>query len=285
MGRLKVGLALITWALCSQRGWAALNPNEVPFELFRGYFIVAHGSVGNLKNLAFLVDTGAVPTVLDERIAHELHLRSEGEQIDVFTKKLRTKRAIAADLRLGPLHAAGLQVVILDLSFEQSAVGTSVDAIVGFDLLSQAPFTIDYESRKISVGPIDPSMTSIPYRPGLPFAVVDLKIEGRSRGILVDTGTRDLVLFESGIQDCRSSVQISKVQIWSNIGGDVLVREIGLTNAFLGTEPWGSRKAYLLQDDREQPYGFVGFLGTKALKARFVGLDPVRRVLAWGQAK
>lgn len=163
MGRLKAALALITWALCSQSGWAALNPSEVPFELFRGYVIVAHGSVGNLKNLAFLIDTGAVPTVLDERIAHKLQLRSEGEQIDVFTKKLRTKRAIAADLRLGPLHAAELQVVILDLSFEQSAVGTRVDAIIGFDLLSQAPFTIDYESRKISVGPIDTSLTTIPY--------------------------------------------------------------------------------------------------------------------------
>ena len=50
------------------------NPNEVPFKLCRGYAIVVRGSVGNLKNLNFLVDTGAVPSVLDERIAQKLHL-------------------------------------------------------------------------------------------------------------------------------------------------------------------------------------------------------------------
>jgi hypothetical protein len=259
--------------------------NEVPFKLFRGYLIVARGSIGHLKNLNFLVDTGAAPAVLDERIARKLHLNRQTEQIDVFTKRLQIKQAIAPEVRLGPLHAGELRVAILDLSFEREAVGTTVDAIVGYDLLGQGPFTIDYEARKIIVGPIHPSLARIPYHPDLPFAVVDLKIGGRNLPILVDTGTSDLVLFESGIRDCLSSVKISQGVIWSNVGGEVRVREIGLVNTYLGTESWGSRKAYLLRDDGDQPYGFVGLLGTTALKARRVGFDPVRRVLAWEATK
>jgi Aspartyl protease len=133
---------------------------------------VARGSIGNLKNLNFLIDTGAVPAVLDERIARKLHLDTQGEQIDVFTKKLQTKQAIAPDVRLGPLHAGELRAAVLDLSFEREAVGTKVDAIVGYDLLGQGPFTIDYEARKITVGPIDPLLARIPYHPDFPFAAL-----------------------------------------------------------------------------------------------------------------
>jgi len=183
------------------------------------------------------------------------------------------------------LHAEELRVAILDISFEREAIGTSVDAIVGYDLLGQAPFTIDYEARKIIVGPIDPFLARIPYHPDLPFAVVDLKIGGRNLPILVDTGTSDLVLFESAIRDSVASIKISQAVIWSNFGGEMRVREIGLTNTYLGTESWGSRKAYLLRDDGDQPYGFVGLLGTTALKARRVGFDPTRRVLAWEATK
>jgi hypothetical protein len=258
---------------------------EVPFKLFRGYLIVARGSVGRLKNLNFLIDTGAVPAVLDERIARKLHLNRQAEQIDLFTKKLQIKQAIAPEVRLGPLHAGELRVAILDLSFEREAVGTTVDAIVGYDLLGQGPFTIDYETKKIIVGPIDQSLARIPYHPDLPFAVVDLKIGGRNLPILVDTGTSDLVLFESGIRDCLTSVKVSRGEMWSNVGGELRVREIGLANTYLGTESWGSRKAYLLRDDGDQPYGFVGLLGTTALRARRVGFDPVRRVLAWEATK
>ena len=57
--------------------WAADSPNEVPFKLYRGYVIVVRGSIGGLKNLNFLVDTGAVPSVVDARIARKLHLRGQ----------------------------------------------------------------------------------------------------------------------------------------------------------------------------------------------------------------
>jgi len=51
---------------------------DIPFELHSGYLIVVKGSIGKLKNLSFVLDTGSYRSVLDERIARKLHLPSAG---------------------------------------------------------------------------------------------------------------------------------------------------------------------------------------------------------------
>src|SRR5215469_17324977 len=124
---------LLALSLAPSVGFAANNPSEVPFKLYRGYAIVVRGSVGNLKNLNFLIDTGAVPSVLDERIAQKLHLIGTTEKLSVFTQQVQTQRAVAQDLRLGPLSAEAVPVVVRDLSFAADALGTRVDAMIGFD--------------------------------------------------------------------------------------------------------------------------------------------------------
>ena len=40
---------------------------RVPFVLYRGYTIVVHGSIGRIMRLNFIVDTGAVPSIVDRR--------------------------------------------------------------------------------------------------------------------------------------------------------------------------------------------------------------------------
>src|SRR5690349_17614092 len=111
---------------------ASDNPNEVPLKLYRGYAIVVRGSVGNLKNLNFLIDTGALPSVLDQRIAQKLHLGGDAEKLSVFSKKVDTERAIAPKVQVGPQRAEVLPVMIRDLSFVGDALGTRVDAMIVF---------------------------------------------------------------------------------------------------------------------------------------------------------
>ena len=135
---------------------AAHNRSEVPFKLYRGYAIVAHGSIGNMNNLNFLIDTGAVPSVLDRRIAERLHLIGTSENLSVFTQELKAERVSVQNVDLGPFHADTLPAVVRDLSFAEEALGTRVDAIIGFDLLNRNAFTIDYQFKKITVGPIAP---------------------------------------------------------------------------------------------------------------------------------
>jgi predicted aspartyl protease len=278
-------MVAVVLAACSpapQVVLAADNINEVPFKLYRGYAIVARGSIGNVKNLNFLIDTGAVPSVLDRRIAEKLHLIGTTEKLSVFTQKLETERVIAPDVNLGPFHADALPAVVRDLSFAEETLGIRVDAIIGFDLLNQSAFTIDYRSKKIKVGPIDPSLVAIPYHAGLGYAVVEMKIQQQTLLLLVDTGASDLVLFESATLVCPNAIKNVGSQTWSNMGGDIRVQQVQLEDAFLGLIPWGAQDVFVLPDSGgNQPGGLRGLLGVASLKARRVGFDPERRVFAW----
>ena len=169
MGRVRMAALLTAWTLSSAFTWAADSPNKVPFKLYRGYVIVVRGSIGGLKNLNFLVDTGAVPSVVDARIAQKLHLRGQPGRVDVPTKTLATERVTVPDVEVGPSHVGELPVIVQDLSFAEEALGTRVDAMIGFDVLGQSPFTIDYESRELVFGPVDPSFSTVPILPAYPM--------------------------------------------------------------------------------------------------------------------
>jgi hypothetical protein len=39
-----------------------------------GYLVIVEGSIGNLGKLNFVVDSGAYPSVVDQKIAHGLGL-------------------------------------------------------------------------------------------------------------------------------------------------------------------------------------------------------------------
>jgi len=275
-----MALLLTAGALFSTLGAAANKPNEVPFKLYRGYVVVVRGSIGILKNLNFIVDTGAVPSVLDARIARKLHLRGQPNRVELPTKTLATERVTVPDVTLGPSHVGELFVIVQDLSFVEEALGIRVDAMVGFDLLGQSPFTIDYELKSIVFGPVDRSFSTVSYSPGLPYAIVVLHIEKESLGILVDTGASNLVLFQSGVHNCRSALNTIGRETWTNMGGEMPVAKAQLINTFLGAVSWGHRMAYIPDNSANQPSGLAGLLGTVALGKR-VAFDPDRGVVAW----
>jgi len=277
---VRVAMVLTALALLSAISSAADNPNEVPFKLYRGYVIVVRGSIGGLKSLNLLVDTGAVPSVLDVRIARRLRLHGQPGQVDVPTKTLATERVTVLDVEVGPSHAEQLSMIVQDLSFAEEVLGTRVDAMIGLDLLGQSPFTINYESRKLVFGPVDPSLSTVSYSPGLPYAVVILQVQQEALEILVDTGASNLVLFESGVRNCRPAIKRVGRETWTSMGGEMPVAKAQLVNAHLGAASWGQRLVYIPDNSANQPSGLAGLLGTVALGKR-VAFDSVLNMLAW----
>jgi hypothetical protein len=276
--------ALAIWSLSPYGVLAADEPNELPFKLYRGYAIVVRGSVGNLKNLNFLVDTGAIPSVLDQRIARKLHLTGEKQKLSVLTQKLDAERVTAPDVQVGLLHSEALSAIVRDLSFASEALGTHIDGMIGFDFLSLGPFTIDYESKKLVFGAIDPSLDAIPYEAHTGFALVTMKVRNRSLLLLLDTGASDLVLFEGSISDCQECVRSLGVEKWSNMGGDVQVQKVQISDALLGSRIWGAQSAFILpHGGGNPPSGLQGLLGVSSLRARRVAFDPKHRLFAWEQ--
>lgn len=116
MRRMAATVVLTFWALSSAIGSALDQPNEVSFKLYRGYAIVVRGSIGGMKNLSLLLDTGAVPSLLDSGIANKLHLRGKPWQIAVPTQTLRTERVIVPDVEVGPANGRNLSMDVMDLS-------------------------------------------------------------------------------------------------------------------------------------------------------------------------
>src|SRR5262249_2401796 len=127
---------------------------------------------------------------------------------------------------------------------------------------------------------IDPSFATVPYAPGLPYAIVDLQVQQETLGILVDTGASNLVLFQSGLRNCRAAINNVGRETWISMGGEMPVGKAQLVGTYLGPVSWGQRVAYIPENSANQPSGLAGLLGTVTLGKR-VAFDPDRNVVAW----
>jgi aspartyl protease len=116
---------------------------KLPFRLYWGYLVVVEGSIGNVQKLNFLVDTGAYPSVVDQKIAHNLGLAEQPGRLNLSNKSVQTRLVVLPSLLLGPVRVESLPVLTEDLSFFQNALGHKVDAIVGLGVLGKRSLTVN----------------------------------------------------------------------------------------------------------------------------------------------
>ena len=156
---------------------------------------MVEGSIGN-QRLNFLIDTGAYPSVVDQKIAHDLGLAEQPSRVNLSNKSIQTRRVVLPSLLLGPIRAESLPVLTEDLSFLQKAVGYKVDAIVGLDVLRKSSFTIDYRAKEMLFGPVESLAFSAPFETDPPIVTVRMGFQTRQLRLAIDTGGPDLMLFQ-----------------------------------------------------------------------------------------
>ncbi len=83
---------------------------KISFKLSHGYAVVVRGSIGGLEKLNFVIDTGAVPSVVDRRIADKLRLSGTPESFSLFSQNIEVQRVVLPSLQLGPLRVESVQV-------------------------------------------------------------------------------------------------------------------------------------------------------------------------------
>jgi predicted aspartyl protease len=193
------------------------------FELYGGYTIVVRGSAGRLRNLNFIVDTGAVPSVVDQRIADKLGLVGDQEPLSVFSSTLRAQRVMLPDVVLGPIKTGPLPALVEDLSSFSKALGTPIDGMIGLDVLSRSDFTLDYVSKQIIFGQVEPSDSrrAVPIEVNADYVTVQASIQNRPVCLMVDTGTMDLILFGSRVRDRALGMRPLSQKSVTNLAADL----------------------------------------------------------------
>jgi hypothetical protein len=125
-----------------------------------------------------------------------------------------------------------------DLSFLHG-----VDAIVGLDVLSRASFSIDYQARRLLFGPVTARQPSLQLEVTPPFLTIQIALAGQQFRLIVDTGSRRLVLFERRVHDRLPSLptngalllyhtsgtsRLNRVLLWHlDVGGWTMDRVVG----------------------------------------------------------
>jgi len=274
-------LSLAAFLLVSEVLCAGESLAEVPFELYRGYTIVVKGSIGKLDRLNFLIDTGAVPSVVDQRTVKKLRLAGKAERVSVFTQSVPVQRVVLPELRLGPLQVPSLSVLVRDLSFIEDGVGVHIDALIGLDVLGRTSFSIDYQAKKISFGPVKPSGSAFALEFGPGFVYATLSVQGQPIRLLVDTGAKDLILFESRVHGKLSGAHSQGGKTSSNMGGEASLQQVLLSEARLGNTHLETLNAFLLDAPPQNVPGFDGLLGVRSLGLTRLSFDFERQTISW----
>ena len=195
------------------------NSIELPIQLYRDYLVAVEGSIGNLEKLTFIIDTGAYPSMIDQRIATTLGLRERNGKVGLVNQNVQTKLATLSVVAVGPVRAESIPVLVQDLSSIEKTLGRRIDAIVGLDVLGKTSFSINYKTKRLRFGPMKRTRSAVSFETGLPFITVQVRLHDRPVRLLVDTGASALMLFQSRLENpiFLPSGRLAKA---TNVGGD-----------------------------------------------------------------
>jgi hypothetical protein len=174
-------------------------PGEIPFKLAQGFGIVVQGGIGPLTKLNFLVDTGAVPSVLNEKVASRIGVTGATGSFALVHQNIEAQYVTVDEVHFGSIRAVGLPMVVVDLARFERLLGLRIDAIIGLDILGRQNFTIDYKHRRITLGLSGSARHVMPVEirifSGAPYWVLPLNQGGHVFRVLLDTGANHLGLF------------------------------------------------------------------------------------------
>jgi aspartyl protease len=202
MSKIKIFLLVVALALNSRFARGTNKPEELQFKLVQGFGIVVRGEIGSMKDMNFLLDTGAVPSVLGKRAATQMGIRGERAPLTLLNKESQAEYVTVDEVQLGWIRAARLPMVVVELAHLEQRLGTRIDAIVGLDILVGQDISIDYKHRKITRGSSGLARHSVDVETftasGAPYWVLPISLGGVGFRVLLDTGADDLGLFVPG---------------------------------------------------------------------------------------
>ena len=253
-------------------------PDEIPFKLVQGFGIVVQGGIGPLSHLNFLVDTGAVPSVLDEKLATRIGATGVTASFALLTENITAHYITVDEVHLGTIRAVRIPMVVMELARYERLLGTRIDAIIGLGVLAAQNFAIDYKHRKLTVGLTSSArhVTSVEIitSSGSPYWVLPISLGGNMFRVLLDTGADNLALFAGHIQKSVLDLRLDQRE-------DAPTRRLQPLLFIMGNTSFKKQTA-LLMDEPPGPLQQVdGILGPAALGITRIEFDWEHHCLRW----
>jgi predicted aspartyl protease len=250
----------------------------VGFQLHDGYLIVAKCSVGDLRDLVALVDTGVSETTLDLRVAKRLGLATRPDSATFGTHDAAVQAISIPRIDFGPVHVETLAAITIDLSALTHRLGIRPDVLIGMDLLRQARFVIDYKARTITFDDLPKLGHSAPLIPGMRFALVAAQAESKSLRLQVDTGFNAILVYGDRLHlVARGDMGAHS----GTFGRDLSARPGSASQLKIGD--WQGRQITVYETD-DEPRGnveFDGLLGPAAIGIHRLAFDFERGMMSW----
>jgi hypothetical protein len=187
-----------------------------------------------------------------------MRMRIAGQAVNAW-------KTVLSDLKLGPLMSTSLDSWVLDLSFLEETLHCRIDMVIGLDVLTQTPFTINYESKRILFGDPFKLPVQVPMHSGAPFISVITTVDNVSYSLLVNTGVRSFMLHATTAPRRTQEVKIEQFNLLANpAGGQLVGKRLELSSVRVGNLELGRQTAFIIKDrnkafDGSLPIGRLGF--------------------------
>jgi len=259
---------------------ATVHGGELRFRFSEGYLITVEGQIGTQTKLRFILDTGATISIVDSRIAAKLKLQYHPAKSFSFDRKLAWQATSVPEVQFGQVKAENVQMLVGRLA-EYSEFAKKADAIIGMDLLKLSNFSIDYDLGKIIFYSSQREYAPATSEPLSECLILEAHVQGHPVRLIVDTGFRDLLLYEDRLRKRVLSLRTTGTPINVSVGGQLQAKQAVLPDVVFGARNGDVPVLFVTSPTPDALSEIDGIVGLAPLNARRVHFDFVGKRLSW----
>ena len=144
-------------------------------------------------------------------------------------------------------------------------------------MVFKTPIKIVFHTRGRPAGEIG---FDVKHEAGGTYIVIPIESRGEKLEMLLDTGTRDLILFERRLKGGLRRLHVRGQEPNLNAGGRDRLAEVEMESVSVGPLSRRKQRAYVWSTPEDGLRSFDGLLGPAAFGATVVGFDFDRHVIS-----